>query len=31
MKDLQITEEKLESFQVENKNLNRQLVDMQIQ
>lgn len=31
MRDLQTTEEKLENYQVENKNLNRQLVDMQIQ
>lgn len=31
MRDLQISEEKVENYQVDNKNLNRQLVDLQIQ
>lgn len=31
MKDLQISEEKVETYQIENKNLNRELVDLQIQ
>jgi len=31
MKDLQVSEEKVDNYQLENKNLNRELVDMQIQ
>ena len=31
MKDLQISEERLDNLQIENKNLGRQLVDVQIQ
>jgi len=31
MKDLQIAEEKIESYLIDNKNLNRELVDLQIQ
>lgn len=31
MKDLQISEEKVDTYQLENKNLHRELVDMQLQ
>jgi len=31
MRDLQTSEEKIENYQIENKNMNRQLVDLQIE
>jgi cell division protein FtsB len=31
MRDLQFAEEKIDNFQIDNKNMNRELVDMQIQ
>ena len=31
MGDLQIAQEKIENYQIDNKNLNRELVDLQIQ
>jgi cell division protein FtsB len=31
MRDLQFAEEKIDNYQIDNKNMNRELVDMQIQ